>query len=276
MGVLPAVIVYLVVRQVTAYNKLVQKGLTVATSSTTYETFEASRAVDKNLSQDINHCSHTDDLCNIKEAWLQIDLKRVYSIASVKFWYRKDHNQHIKRLPGYSILFSNESWPNSSCYRNQNNSDLKTVNTNECRATTQYLWFYQPYKPNNDCAPILEICEVEVFGCDVGFYGENCSKTCGLCKSGSCDIVNSQCDQFGCALPGFQTPGCKDCLSGFYGENCSRTCSEFCKNNKCDQTSGTCLEGCLKGYIGNIAIRHVHVETMERTALKRVGTVPET
>lgn len=45
-------------------------------------------------------------------------------------------------------------------------------------------------------------------GCDVGFYGENCSKTCGLCNSGTCDIVTGQCDELGCALPGFQASAC--------------------------------------------------------------------
>lgn len=45
-------------------------------------------------------------------------------------------------------------------------------------------------------------------GCDVGFYGENCSKTCGLCKSGTCDIVSGQCDELGCALPGLQASAC--------------------------------------------------------------------
>lgn len=37
-------------------------------------------------------------------------------------------------------------------------------------------------------------------------------KKCGLCKSGSCDIVTGQCDQSGCALPGLQTPSCKGTL----------------------------------------------------------------
>lgn len=45
-------------------------------------------------------------------------------------------------------------------------------------------------------------------GCGVGFYGENCSKTCGLCKSGTCDIVSGQCDELGCALPGLQASAC--------------------------------------------------------------------
>uniref|UniRef100_K1QP19 Receptor-type tyrosine-protein phosphatase mu n=1 Tax=Magallana gigas TaxID=29159 RepID=K1QP19_MAGGI len=100
------------------------------------------------------------------------------------------------------------------------------------------------YKPNNDCAPILEICEVEVFGCDVGCYDENCSKKCGLCKSGSCDIVTGQCDQSGCAIPGLQTPSCKACPSGHYGEKCSETCGNCSQNMTCNHINGTCNGAC--------------------------------
>lgn len=39
----------------------------------------------------------------------------------------------------------------------------------------------------------IKLVELKFFlfylGCDVGFYGENCFKICGLCKSGICDIV---------------------------------------------------------------------------------------
>lgn len=45
-------------------------------------------------------------------------------------------------------------------------------------------------------------------GCNVGYYGENCSKSCGVCKSGTCDIVTGQCDELGCALPGLQASAC--------------------------------------------------------------------
>lgn len=148
------------------------------------------------------------------------------------------------RLPGYSILVSNESWPNSSCYRDPMSPNLPSINENECLATTQYIWFYQSHNSSEDRVPMLEICEVQVYGniflsivtqfknnitflkftlftklaelkfflfhpgCDVGFYGENCSKTCGLCKSGTCDIVSGQCDELGCALPGLQASAC--------------------------------------------------------------------
>nr|ACH42087.1 predicted protein tyrosine phosphatase [Crassostrea gigas] len=129
--------------------------------------------------------------------------------------------------------------------------NLPSINENKCLATTQYIWFYQSHNSSEDCAPMLEICEVQVYGCDVGYYGENCSKSCGVCKSGTCDIVTGQCDELGCALPGLQASACIECEAGFYGPNCTAPCSEYCKNNMCDRTSGTCLEGCMNGYTGD-------------------------
>lgn len=245
-------LMYIFIPNAYSYNELVKRGVTIATSSSTLRGYVTSRAVDENYNQHIVNCSHTSNKCYIEEAWLLIDLRRVYGIKSVKFWYRTDRadGKNTIRLPGYSILVSNESWPNSSCYRDPKSRNLPTVIEKECRATTQYIWFYQPYRSSTDCAPMLEICEVQVYGCDVGFYGEGCSKTCGLCQSGTCDIVTGQCDQFGCIHVGFQAPICTECDTGFYGRNCTKQCSKYCKNKTCDRTSGTCLEGCVKGYTG--------------------------
>ena len=62
---------------------------TQGTTSSTYADIVASRTVDGDFDQNIWHCSHTNDLATIKEAWLRITLERVYSIKSVKFWYSK-------------------------------------------------------------------------------------------------------------------------------------------------------------------------------------------
>lgn len=77
------------------------------------------------------------------------------------------------RLPGYSILFSNASWPNLSCYKDPKSQNLSSIIEKECRATTQYIWFYQPYKSPDDCAPMLEICEVQVYGIKLFFLLKN-------------------------------------------------------------------------------------------------------
>lgn len=246
-------LIYLFIPNAFSYKQFVKKDITIATSSTTLVGYVASRAVDEDMNQHISHCSHTSDQCNITEAWLRIDLRRVYNIKSVKFWYRTDRNdgKNTVRLPGYSILVSNESWPNSSCYRDPKSRNLPSVIENECRATTQYIWFYQSYVSAIDCAPMLEICEVQVYGCDLPYYGEDCSKICGLCKSGVCDIDNGQCDSSGCIHQEFQAPACNECVAGFYGPNCTATCSAYCKNITCDRISGTCLEGCVNGYTGD-------------------------
>ena len=70
--------------------QLVEPGNKTATSSSTYTNYIASRTVDGDVSQDVSRCSHTDDRYGIKEAWLLVDLKKKYSIKSVKFWYRND------------------------------------------------------------------------------------------------------------------------------------------------------------------------------------------
>lgn len=63
---------------------------TAAESSTTFLNYVASRAVDGNFDQNHTSCTHTDVSPSIKEAWIRVDLGRVYSLKSVKFWYRGD------------------------------------------------------------------------------------------------------------------------------------------------------------------------------------------
>lgn len=79
-------------------------------------------------------------------------------------WNEGTDGKNAMRLSGYSILISNDSWPNSSCYKDPKSPNLTSLNENDCKATTQYIWFYQQYRAPYDCAPILEICEVQVFG----------------------------------------------------------------------------------------------------------------
>lgn len=46
-------------------------------------------------------------------------------------------------------------------------------------------------------------------GCETGTYDVNCSKTCSHCKnSKTCNIDTGECDENGCAVPGFKPPMC--------------------------------------------------------------------
>ena len=75
------------------------------------------------------------------------------------------YGQYTRRLRGYSIRVSNSSdAPADTCYTDPGNVTLKTILENECVATSQYVWFYQTHTANGDHSPILEICEVQIFG----------------------------------------------------------------------------------------------------------------
>nr|XP_022311511.1 multiple epidermal growth factor-like domains protein 10 isoform X2 [Crassostrea virginica] len=240
-----------------AYLQFVEPGYTTATSSSTYANYIASRTVDGDVSQQISRCLHTDSKTDINKAWLRVDLMKTISIKSVKFWYRNDRGSgygNTIRLRGYSIRVSNGTAlppPESSCYTDPGNVTLSTIIEKDCERTAKYVWIYQDNTLDGIC-PILEICEVQVFGCETGKYGVNCNKTCSHCKNKvSCGAVSGKCNQEGCVHAGFQTPYCQHCIDGTYGEECSETCSEFCKSRNCDRKTGACNDGCLAGYSGN-------------------------
>lgn len=47
-------------------------------------------------------------------------------------------------------------------------------------------------------------------GCNVGFYGEDCSKKCNHCRNNAtCRIQNGECDDLGCSNKGYQPPSCQ-------------------------------------------------------------------
>lgn len=249
---------------VTGYLQFVVPGVTQADSSPIFNSgtyqYWPNRTVDGNFGQNHQACLHTA-VSDVTEAWLRVDLQAVRSVKFVKFWYRNDRGSttvNTIRLQGYSIRVSNVSnvSPSSTdvCFTDYSSSTLPTVIQEECERTARYVWFYQPHVRNlNDKVPILEICEVQIFGCETGTYDISCSKTCSHCKnSETCDIDTGECDDNGCAIPGFKSSMCSDCISGLYGKECNLNCSQFCHEKLCYQTTGECVNGCEDGYLGGL------------------------
>lgn len=51
-----------------------------------------------------------------------------------------------------------------------------------------------------------------LLGCEVGYYGKNCSMTCEHCKNNAtCGIRNGECDSFGCATGFIKTSPSEAC-----------------------------------------------------------------
>uniref|UniRef100_A0A8W8NUH6 protein-tyrosine-phosphatase n=2 Tax=Magallana gigas TaxID=29159 RepID=A0A8W8NUH6_MAGGI len=231
---------------------------TQAVSSSTYGSYVASRTVDGNTDQNVTSCSHTGDWGNITEAWLRIDLGRDYSVKSVKFWYRGDRAPDLNtaRLRSYSLRVSNDTSvppPESSCYNDPGNVPLPIIVEEDCERTARYIWIFQSNKPHVEPCPMLEICEVQVFGCEVGYYGEDCSKKCDHCKNNaSCGIQNGECDRFGCAtgyIKKGQSKTCERCQPFWYGEDCKLRCGHCLGTEPCHHINGSCHRGCQDNYI---------------------------
>nr|XP_034318098.1 uncharacterized protein LOC105317649 [Crassostrea gigas] len=229
-----------------------------------------SYAVDGNFNQSISHCFHSDVNDTIKDAWLRVDLGRVFSVSSVKLWYRSDGefgSSWIKksRLPGFSIRVSNDTTvptSHSSCYTSLPSENMSTVIERDCEKTAKYVWIYQDHISPGDECPILEICEVQVFGCETGYYGDHCRHKCDHCMNkANCGIKDGRCDELGCAASGYQPPLCRACLNDAYGSDCEYTCGHCFNNASCDTRDGTCLNGCEKGYRGSDCKQHQAVKS---------------
>lgn len=79
-----------------------------------------------------------------------------------------DASTNTIRLLGYSIRGSTNSLSSDTkvCY-SDNSGILPTVIEAGCKVLARYIWFYQTKSQSGE-VPILEICEVQVFG--MGFF----------------------------------------------------------------------------------------------------------
>ncbi|XP_060084650.1 multiple epidermal growth factor-like domains protein 11 [Ylistrum balloti] len=150
------------------------------------------------------------------------------------------------RFGGFQIYLSN-----TTDWRNGDNCHTDTTSTwqsmdlapsiQSCTGNTIYLTIYvdrrpdKPYSWYSDYA-ILELCEVEIYGCPLGKFGNNnCDSNC------STTCVNNSCNP--------DTGRCTSCVNGNYGSFCDKTCPDTCKDGVCDQHTAEC-EACVNGNYG--------------------------
>ncbi|XP_069128413.1 multiple epidermal growth factor-like domains protein 10 [Argopecten irradians] len=150
-----------------------------------------------------------------------------------------------RRLQGYSLYVTNNTdmtRPDGSineqdghlCYHD-NGSGLPTFNqTRQCHVKGRYVVFYNIRSNREDA--LIELCEVQVYGCPFGQFGYNCGGTCH-CMTGGCDPDTGQCDV-------------KGCQTGWMGLSCSLQC--HCDGGvACDIDTGACPGGrCQSGWSG--------------------------
>ncbi|XP_069128374.1 uncharacterized protein [Argopecten irradians] len=215
-----------------ARNVAVEKS---ASQSTNHHQHGADRAVDNCVTTTLesNCCSHTDHKGSTT-AWWRVDLDQLTTINAITIYYRA---QYPHRFAGYQLYVSNStSSPQDGvlCFEDISTTrdEVQMVVTHQCPYVCQYVTVYN-YRNNQkrhdwyDDYAVLELCEVQVWGCPVGRYGDGkCDSVCsGNCLGGNCNAT---------------TGDCFYCVPQQYGIKCEMECPLNCLDRLCENIDGNC------------------------------------
>ncbi|XP_060085464.1 multiple epidermal growth factor-like domains protein 11 [Ylistrum balloti] len=205
-------------------------------SSDLGDTWTASKVVDNCVATNIAKgcCTHTKPGVH-KEAWWRVDLGELMTVDKIKIYYRHGFQY---RLAGYHLYLSNTTdtpTQGALCYEDKSieKTDVQLVVTHQCPYVAQYVTVYN-YRNNTTRKgwyskyAVLELCEVQVFGCQVGSYGDgDCDNLCpDNCYGGNCNPT---------------TGSCLYCFPGNYGINCNNICPVNCGDSICEKDTGFCF-----------------------------------
>eukprot|EP00105_Crassostrea_gigas_P041897 XP_019926045.1 PREDICTED: uncharacterized protein LOC105335938 isoform X2 [Crassostrea gigas] len=182
----------------------------------------AAKAVDGDKRQEFfsSACAKTD--VGKETASWNVDLGKIMSIHHVDIYYRKESDSEYEStyrgfFAGFSLYISNSTNPDSEslCYhRLQNGTNSPpSVMSIQCEMIGRYVTIYnerlpeQTYPEYYSSTAELELCEVEVYGCQgISQYGDYCLTCPSTCPDARCNMSTGSCFQ---------------CLDGFTGDNCT-------------------------------------------------------
>ncbi|XP_041379782.1 multiple epidermal growth factor-like domains protein 11 [Gigantopelta aegis] len=183
-------------------------------------------------------------------SWWEVDLGKPHYIHNVTVHFRMDYPYRRNGVHVYSSLTVNQSNTGHLCGAATINSPDVTRIT--CDTTAQYITLYQGTNNTHGAGTGMDFCEVEVFICDGGTFGDNCTEFCH-CQGQPCNYVTGEC--FGGCKQNWNGTQCKVCDIGHYGFLCNASCSSrHCDNtyviSSCDNGIGKCDNGCQTGWSG--------------------------
>ncbi|XP_021354484.1 uncharacterized protein LOC110450990 [Mizuhopecten yessoensis] len=243
--------------------------------SSVLHNWDSSKAVDGCVLTNMqsNCCTHT--AAKLTEVWWQVDLQTQSVIESVNIIYRDENN--LARLAGYEIFLSNtQDWTLGTRCHKDTTAELGSMAVTQyitCPGVSRYLTIYNDRRVKAkrwySTDAILALCEVQVYGCPVGKYGNgNCNNDCMNCVNNTCDATSGTCDV--CTAGYYKIGGicvqcpvncaenkcdsftgaCSECKAGYHGSTCTQTCPTNCKDSICIQVNRFCTE-CAVGYHGD-------------------------
>ncbi|XP_048255868.1 uncharacterized protein LOC124120826 isoform X2 [Haliotis rufescens] len=213
----------------------------------------ASTAVDGViLAHDYKYSAVTKPYTNTP-AWWKVDLQTQSQSASVTLYFNTFYKFRRNGVQLYiSMINSSDPKEGTLCHSvkgRPNGTDIPDVLNVTCPGTWRYLTGYTE-TDNDGYGVVLDFVEVQVWICNPGMYGVNCTAFCN-CLNSTCDRLTGFCS--GDCRPGWQGQRCDTaCNNTHYGTNCNKTCAErrcATADTSCDPRSGACDTGCLPGWI---------------------------
>ncbi|XP_071081861.1 receptor-type tyrosine-protein phosphatase epsilon-like [Haliotis cracherodii] len=184
-------------------------------------------------------CAHTKLWSN--PTWtVNLNTSSPEKIQQIRLYLRDDLQE---RSNGMEILVGSQM-----CFNWSSTEHPPPIDNVTCR---------QPLTGNNVTIRIpgamkfVTLCEVQIFVCSNGWFGEECDKQC-RCQNRTdiCDKITGHCAG-GCS-PGYNGTDCLTaCQDDSYGINCASQCGNCLNGVSCDKTNGTCPGGCAAGWVSD-------------------------
>ncbi|XP_048251147.1 multiple epidermal growth factor-like domains protein 10 [Haliotis rufescens] len=196
------------------------------------------KAVDGNTDQTFEDksCTHTDDKTSSGADWL-VNFTTTLEIRRMRIYLR---NGYTDRNVGLQVKVGDQL-----CYTLSEDNRQQTVLNITCgealNGSSVTISVDGPY---------LTLCEVQIFQCSDGWFGDDCDKQCQCQNTAEvCDKETGNCRN-GCAA-GKHGPGCQqECNNGLFGSDCNKQCQCLTASEACNKETGHCSSGCSAGKQG--------------------------
>ncbi|XP_061169365.1 uncharacterized protein LOC133178658 [Saccostrea echinata] len=162
---------------VSSTENLSRKPTTNVSQNSMYLQRKATYANDGNLNTTLDYCAHT--AVNQSKAWFQVDLGKPHKINNIKIYYRRegDGDKDWKQYRFRNFYLDVSDSPASETITTQRTRCYTDISIGSalpnniidipCEHRARYIIVESTYKAPEDTkstGPILEICEIEVYG----------------------------------------------------------------------------------------------------------------
>ncbi|KAL8560994.1 hypothetical protein ACOMHN_050074 [Nucella lapillus] len=189
------------------------------------------------------NCIHTAENGDLNP-WWEVDLDQPYPVYNIDLWARATFKE---RLYPSVITVDNKTCAKVTTFPSDTRNQTVTCSAIMKGQTVRITRQGNTGDINGDRT--LNMCEMEIYVCTDGWYGQQCSTRCSPgCQNTTCDRQSAECSP---CNAGYNGTRCAECQDGYYTNStmCFQ-CSSNCQSGMCNKTTGVC-KGCVPGRYGD-------------------------